>query len=97
MYTPVSNEGDTNMKRTQIYLQESQKKELQKLAAIKGKALAELIREAVDLYLVENKLNVEDHIFEASGLWKNRDDIDSEEYVNNLRNELNKRIEDHFS
>ena len=37
------------MKRTQIYLQESQKEELEKLAAQKGKALAELIREAVDI------------------------------------------------
>lgn len=82
------------MKRTQIYLHESQKEKLDKLAIQKGKALAELIREAVNMYLTENKLTTEDHIIETSGLWKNRDDIDSDEYVNRLRNELNTRLED---
>lgn len=82
------------MKRTQVYLQESQKEELGKLAAQKGKALAELIREAIDMYIVENKLKTEDHIIETSGLWKDRDDIDSEEYVTSLRHELNLRLED---
>lgn len=83
------------MKRTQIYLQESQKEELDKLAVQKGKALAELIREAVDNYITENKLSkTEDHIIETSGLWKNREDIDSGGYVDGLRNELTKRLED---
>lgn len=82
------------MKRTQIYLQESQKEELDKLSVQKGKALAELIREAVDMYIVENKLKTEDYIIETSGLWKNRDDIDSDEYIDSLRNELNTRLGD---
>ncbi len=82
------------MKRTQIYLHESQKEELDKLAAQKGKSLAELIREAVDMYVIENKIKTEENIIETSGLWKNRDDIDSGEYVNSLRNELNTRLED---
>ncbi len=83
------------MKRTQIYLQESQKEELDKLAVQKGKALAELIREAVDNYITKNKLSkTEDHIIETSGLWKNREDIDSGGYVDGLRNELTKRLED---
>ncbi|MEW5921591.1 MAG: CopG family transcriptional regulator [Bacillota bacterium] len=83
------------MKRTQIYLQESQKEELDKLALQKGRALADLIREAVDMYIADNKLKkTKEHIIETSGLWKNRDDIDSVEYVNGLRNELAKRLED---
>ncbi len=83
------------MKRTQIYLQESQKEDLDKLAIQKGKALAELIREAVDNYIAANKLNkTEDHIIETSGLWKNREDIDSDGYINGLRNEFTKRLED---
>jgi len=82
------------MKRTQIYLQESQKEELDKLAVQKGKAVAELIREAVDMYITENKLKIEDHILETSGLWKDRDDIDSDEYINRMRNELNTRLGD---
>lgn len=82
------------MKRTQIYLKESQKEELDKLAVQRGKALAELIREAIDMYIVENKLKTDDHIIETSGLWKNRNDIDSVGYVNSLRNELNTRLKD---
>jgi predicted DNA-binding protein len=82
------------MKRTQIYLMENQKEELDKLAKKKGKALAEMIREAVDLYIIENKTKVEDKILEASGLWKDRDDIDSIEYIDKLRRDLDMRLED---
>ncbi len=46
------------------------------------------------MYVVENKIKTEEHIIESSGLWKNRDDIDSGEYVKRLRNELNTRLED---
>ena len=84
------------MKRTQIYLHESQKEELDKLALQKGKATAELIREAIDMYLVEKKLIMEDHILETSGLWKNRDDIETDKYVDHLRRELNTRLEDNI-
>jgi predicted DNA-binding protein len=89
------NPGGTVMKRTQIYLQESQRKELDKLAAKTGKGLAELIREAVDRYIVENKLADTDYITETSGLWKNRSDIDSD-YINRLRNEMNSRLDEYL-
>ena len=83
------------MKRTQIYLLESQKKELDILAKQKGKALAEVVREAVDLYIVESKKNAEHHILQAFGMWKDRDDIpDSDKYVNDLRREMNSHLED---
>ncbi len=83
------------MKRTQIYLEETQRRALDKLAARKGKALAELIREAVDRYITDNNLEDAEYIIETSGIWKNRDDIDSQEYLTALRSELNTRLEKH--
>ena len=84
------------MKRTQIYLQERQKEQLEQLAHLKGKSLAEVIREAVELYLVENKKQSTELIADSSGIWKNRDDIDSCKYVEGLRNDLNTRLEDNL-
>ncbi len=82
------------MKRTQIYLLETQNEELNKLAVQKGKALSEVIREAVNLYLVENKANQKDIISETSGIWKERQDINSDEYLDALRKDINTRMED---
>lgn len=82
------------MKRTQIYLLESQKEQLDKLARQKGKAIAEIIREAVDMYIVKYDKASEDHILSTQGLWKDRDDIDSQKYADELRKELNTRLED---
>lgn len=82
------------MKRTQIYLLESQKEELERLALQKGKAMAEVIREAVDKYIAENKLSKQSRIIESSGLWKDRDDINADEYLHGLREETQSRLED---
>ena len=82
------------MKRTQIYLQEKQREELNKLASRNGKAMAEMIREAIDMYIVESKTKTKDNILESSGLWKDRDDIDTNEYTNSIRKGLDKRLED---
>jgi len=82
------------MKRTQIYLLESQKEQLDKLARQKGKAIAEIIREAVDMYIVKYDKASEDHILSTKGLWKDRGDIDSQKYADELRNELNTRLGD---
>lgn len=81
------------MKRTQIYLRESQKDELDKLAAQTGKALAELVREAVDNYIAEKKITTENVLEQTSGLWKDRDDINSGEYLDRLRSDMDKRLE----
>jgi metal-responsive CopG/Arc/MetJ family transcriptional regulator len=95
MYTPLIIYGVINMKRTQVYLQESQKKELGLLAEQKGKSLAELVREAVDMYIADNRKSADKYILQTSGLWKSKDDIpDSVEYINELRNEMNKHLED---
>lgn len=82
------------MKRTQVYLKESQKKELGLLAERTGKSLAELVREAVDMYIVDNSKSMDESILQTSGLWQSRDDIpDSVEYVDSLRGEMNNRLE----
>lgn len=83
------------MERTQIYLLESQKEKLDALAKKNGKSVAEIIREAVDMYMTECKKNTEDPIVKTFGIWKDRDDIsDSSKYVTDLRDELNSRLED---
>lgn len=43
--------------RTQIYLEESQRRSLDELTRVRGVSLAELIREAVDHYLAEEQLD----------------------------------------
>ena len=82
------------MIRTQIYLLESQKTELEKLARQKNESLAEVIREAVGLYIVGNHETAVDLIHETSGLWENRDDINSEDFINRLREDNNMRLEE---
>lgn len=80
------------MERTQIYLRKSQKKALGDLAERQGKALAEVIREAVDIYIVENKSAPLDILEQTSGLWSRRDDINSGVYLERLRSETNNRL-----
>ncbi len=83
------------MKRTQIYLRESQKKDLKILAAQKNQPLAELIREAVDRYIAENRGKAAGELITAAeGIWKDRDDIDSLDYVRGLRRELDARLKE---
>jgi hypothetical protein len=82
------------MVRTQIYLLESQKSELEKLALQKNESLAEVIREAVSLYIVGNHETATDLIHGTSGLWANRDDIDSDDFISRLRDADNARLED---
>jgi hypothetical protein len=82
------------MVRTQIYLLESQKAVLEKLALQKNESLAEVIREAVDLYIVGNHVTAIDLLLETRGLWKNRDDINSEDFISRLREDVNVRLEE---
>jgi len=82
------------MKRTQIYLQESQKAELDALAKQTDKSLAEVIREAIDLYIIENTKKTDVPFLQTSGLWQSRNDIhDSIEYVNTLRSAMDSHME----
>ncbi len=82
------------MVRTQIYLLESQKTELEKLALRKNESLAEVVREAVNLYIAGNQETAVDLILETSGLWVNRDDIDSDDFISRLREANNARLEE---
>jgi predicted DNA-binding protein len=48
-----------NKIRTQIYLERTQKKTLDKLSAKTGAPVAELIRRAIDLYLRERRKEIQ--------------------------------------
>ncbi|HAF59883.1 MAG TPA: CopG family transcriptional regulator [Clostridiales bacterium UBA9856] len=64
------------MKRTQIYLGESEKEMLIEMANRKGKPMAELIREAVSNYLLKEqaaKKTAKDPISEARGFLKDNE------------------------
>ena len=81
------------MERTQIYLTKEQKKVLKTIAAQKHAPLAEVVREAVELYIAEQKPSATERISRARGLWKDRKDLDALVYERELRKELNKRLE----
>ncbi len=81
------------MERTQIYLTREQKKALKTIAIQKQAPLAEVVREAVELYIAEQKPSATERISRAEGLWKDRKDLDAAAYERELRKELNKRLE----
>ncbi|MEN1967851.1 CopG family transcriptional regulator [Lentibacillus sp. N15] len=57
--------------RKQIYLEPDQNKEVKQLSAIKGRTEAEIIREAIDNFLVSNRTAQKDPLFELVGMVKN--------------------------
>lgn len=80
--------GGIGVERTQIYLGAAQKEKLARLSEIKGLPMAELIREAVDQYLVEHgAADPEKVLAQTFGLWKERGDLPgtSLEMVERLR------------
>ena len=64
------------MVRTQIYLTETQQKALRRLAVRERKKQSELIRQAIDQFLVdstqEDRLSL---LRQGRGLWKDRQDL----------------------
>ncbi len=81
------------MERTQIYLTSEQKKALKIIAEQKNAPLAEVVREAVESYITEQKPSKSERLNKARGLWKDRVDLDAVAYEKELRKELNKRLE----
>jgi len=57
--------------RKQIYLEPEQNKQVKQLSGLKDKTEAEIVREAIDDYLIRNKANLEDPLLELVGMVKN--------------------------
>ena len=65
------------MVRTQIYLTETQKRQLEQLAARSGRKQSEMMRDAIDGYLAKEQPQDWRAAFEAvRGMWADRDDLD---------------------
>jgi len=82
------------MKRTQLYLEDSQKSMLEKIAKQKKTSMGEVVREAISKYIADNQTGFAiENIKKTQGLWKDRHDIeDSDGWVNSLRKEWNTRL-----
>ena len=64
------------MVRTQIYLTERQREELNAIAKTAGKKQSELIREAVDRLIDESRCSRRESVLhKAAGIWKDREDL----------------------
>jgi len=73
------------MIRTQIYLTSEEMDALKALAYRTGKKQSELIREAVDEYLVKRHQSSRQQVLsDVAGLWRDRDDLPD---FNELRKE----------
>lgn len=81
------------MERTQIYLTSEQKKALKDIAVKKRAPLAEVVRDAVEQYIAQQKPATAEKMSRARGLWKDRKDLDAVAYERELRTELNSRLE----
>jgi predicted transcriptional regulator len=81
--------GTTTMTRTQIYLSEAQQQALNKLAQQRQLPKSELIRLALEQWLVEKQkpaMSRLEMLRKIEGMWKDREDmVDSVAYVNDLR------------
>jgi len=83
------------MVRTQIYLSEEQKRTLERLSAERGVSMAELIRDAVDRLLREERsTNFEVALDKSFGIWRDRKDLqNSQRFLRSLREEWQRREE----
>ena len=75
------------MVRTQIYLDEEDKAELEALAKTRKVAMADLIRDGIRAILNESRLSAQTKMIDdLAGLWEDRDDIkDGISYENEIR------------
>ncbi|MEX0845124.1 MAG: CopG family transcriptional regulator [Balneolaceae bacterium] len=64
------------MIRTQIYLTEQEKKAIEKLSDERNTTQSNIIREAIDEYVVKKKLETKKKsIMDFAGIWKDKKDI----------------------
>jgi predicted DNA-binding protein len=83
---------DAPMVRTQIYLTDEQKRQLERLGAASGKKQSAMIREAIDGYLANREPKDWKEAFEAvRGMWADRDDLD--EFYADLRAGVERRLD----
>ena len=75
------------MIRTQIYLDDSQKERLERLSRRKNRPMAELIREAVEVYLAVARPEAGVQALQkAFGIWSDRKET-GKDYVDRIRKE----------
>ena len=78
------------MVRTQVYLTEEQVRGLKGLAQSTGRKQSELIRDAIDHLLAENRPKDWREALEAvRGMWADRDDLD--EFYEDVRGDWERR------
>ena len=75
------------MVRTQIYIGDAEKAELEALARKRGVTMAGLIRKGIEAVLEESRISAQSKMVDdLYGLWSDRDDIpDAETYVREIR------------
>ncbi len=79
------------MIRTQIYLTEKEHRALRAITNSRGATQSELIREAIDKYIVAYQRSNRVHLLrEARGIWADREDIDARD----LRAEWDRQLEE---
>ena len=80
------------MERTQIYLTREERKALRTLAERDSKSQSELIREAIDRYIVDELKEVDaaEILEKTFGIWADRDDLDG--FIEDLRREADEKI-----
>ncbi len=74
-----------HMKRTQIYLTEEQWRDLKVRSRQESVSVAELVRQAVDEVYRKPGASFESALRSVAGLWADREDLDTEEYLRELR------------
>lgn len=80
------------MVRTQIYLNEAQKSALDRLSAERGATVSNLIRQAVDQFIVKTSPDFEEALDRSFGMWRHRHELgETSKYVRKIRREWEAR------